>query len=90
MTVVLDRYEAVYSGMVPGYLAGDYEPHLGFETRLIEAGEDSEAVECFELGYKILQIVFAVRECVQANTVFVIRRHIFQPDSVPPWLNWWQ
>ncbi|MAI78509.1 MAG: selenide, water dikinase SelD [Deltaproteobacteria bacterium] len=27
LTVVLDRYEAVYSGMVPGYLAGDYESH---------------------------------------------------------------
>ena len=47
-------------------------------------------MECFELGHKVLQIVFAIRECVQADTVLVIRRQIFQPDSVPPWLNWWQ
>jgi len=27
LSVVLDRYEAVYSGMVPGFVAGDYTTH---------------------------------------------------------------
>src|SRR5262245_20503033 len=27
LTVVLDRPEAAYSGMVPGFVAGDYAPH---------------------------------------------------------------
>ena len=42
-----------------------------------------EVVECLELRLQVLLVVGAVRESVQTNTIFVVRRQVAKLDGVP-------
>lgn len=55
-------YSIRYS--LPLFWTSDHKTHLGLKSWLIEAWKDSEAVEGFKLGHKILQFIFAICERV--------------------------
>ena len=63
--------------------ATDDEGHLSLEIRLVEAGEDSEAVESFKLRVKILLVVGGIGESVQTNAVFIVWCEIAELYGVP-------
>ena len=63
--------------------ATDDEGHLSLEIRLVEAGEDSEAVESFKLRVKILLVVGSIGESVQTNAVFIVWCEIAELYGVP-------
>ena len=63
--------------------ATDDEGHLSLEIRLVEAGEDSEAVESFKLRVKILLVVSSIGESVQTNAVFIVWCEIAELYGVP-------
>jgi hypothetical protein len=48
----------------PFLRTSDTKSHLGFERRLIKAGENTEAMKSFELSVKILLVVRGVNELV--------------------------
>jgi len=65
LTVVLDRPEAVYSGMVPGFVAGDYQMH---ELELDVAALAQRAGACVVLAPATWVDPEARRVHVEANT----------------------
>lgn len=58
--------------------------HLSFETRLIEAWEDSIAMESFELGVEILLAVRLVNELMKPGPIFLIWSKVLQTHDIPP------
>ena len=63
------------------------ESHSGLEVRLIEGGEDSEAVEGLELRVQVLLLVFLVDERGETQSFVFIRGEVSKSDLVPAELD---
>jgi hypothetical protein len=67
--------------------ADDAQGHLSLQAGLIEAGEDPEAVESFELRVEILLTIRLIDELMEARPIFLVGREVFEGNYIPSLLE---
>ena len=80
--IVVSCFDPVWDGF-PLSRTHYCECHLRFQAWLVKGGEYSKAVVYFELGVKILLVVFAISVWVHPALVLIVRSHITHLYTVP-------
>lgn len=71
----------------PHLWASHAKCHLGLKTRLVEAWEDSEAMESLKLRIQVLFTIRLVNELMQARPILLIRSEVLEAYHIPALLQ---